>query len=206
MNRLVLSVALLLVVITFAGCYTQIGYYEPRSSTRQTASHHQDERRHQDGHKKMESEQEGQGEVAVEEEPSEVEDEGYYGRRKPSYIDSDRYYRSYSYDDYPVYPYYGGYHPLYPYYRYSYYPYYSYYGHYRSYGYRPYRYRYSRPLSKIGDLNFGKRRSQSYRGVRSSQPSSRRPSKPLMKSEESKTPTSSSSESRRDRSRRSRRR
>ena len=206
MNRLVLSVTLLLVAITFAGCYTQIGYYEPHSPTRQTASHHQDERRHQDGEKKMESEQEGQGEVAVEEEPSEVEDEGYYGRRKPSYIDSDPYYRSYSYDYYPVYPYYGGYHPLYPYYRYSYYPYYSYYGHYRSYGYRPYRYRYSRPLSKIGDLNFGKRRSQSYRGVRSSQPSSGRPSKPLMKSEESKTPTSSSSESRRDRSRRSRRR
>ena len=204
MNRLVLFVALLLVVITFAGCYTQIGYYEPRSPTRQTASRHQDERRHQDGDKKMESGQEEQGEVAAEGELSESGDEGYYGHRKPSYIDSDRYYRSYSYDYYPVYPYYGD--PLYPYYRYSYYPYYSYYGHYRYYGYRPYRYRYSRPLSKIGDLNFGKRRSQSYRGVRSSQPSSRRPSKPLMKSEESRTPTSSSSESRRDRSRRSGRR
>ena len=43
MNRLALSIALLLAVITLAGCYTQIGYYEPRSSTRQTAYHHQDE-------------------------------------------------------------------------------------------------------------------------------------------------------------------
>jgi hypothetical protein len=206
MNRLVLSVVLLLVVITLAGCYTQIGYYEPRSPTRQTASHHQDERRHQDGDKKMESEQEEQEQVAVEGEPSEAEDEGYYGRRKPSYIDSDRYYRSYYYDYYPVYPYYGGYHPLYPYYRYSYYPHYSYYGHSPYYGYRPYRYRYSKPRSRIGDLNFGKRRSQSYRGVRSSQPSSRRPSRSLMKSEESEAPARSSSEPRRDRSRRSGRR
>ena len=209
MNRLVLSVTLLLTAIVLAGCYTQVGYYESRSPTRQTSYHRQDERRHHDGDEKVESEQEEQKEVEAEGETSEVEDEGYYGRRKPSYGYSDRYYRSYYYDDYyPVYPYYyGGYHPLYPYYRYSYYPYYSYYGHYYGgYSYRPYRYRYSTPRSKIGDFNFGKRRSQNYRGVRSRHPSSRRPSRPLIKSEESKTPARGSSESRRDRSRRSRRR
>ena len=213
MNRFVLFITFLLAVIAFAGCYTQIGYYEPRPSVREISSHHQDERRHQDEDEKMDSEREAEEEVEATEEPSEMGDEGYYGRRKPGYSYSDRYYRSYSYDYYdyhPVYPYYyGGYHPLYPYYGYSYYPYHSYYGPYRYYGgyrYRPYRYGYSTPRSKIGNLNFGKRRSQSYRGVRSSQPSSRRPGKSLMKDEESKTPARSSSESRRDRSRRSRRR
>lgn len=151
--------------------------------------------------------------VEATEEPSEVVDEGYYGRRKPGYSYSNRYNQPYYYDYYdyhPVYPYYyGGYHPLYPYYGYSYYPYHSYYGPYHYYGgyrYRPYRYGYSKPRSRIGNLNFGKRRSQSYRGVRSSQPSSRRPGKSLMKDEERKSPARSSSESRRDRSRRSRRR
>ena len=210
MNRFVLSVTFLLVAVTLAGCYTQIGYYEPRSPTRQTSYHHQDEHQHGDGDKKMGSEHKKREEVEAEGEPSEVEEEGYYGRRKPSYGYSDRYYRSYYYDDhYSVYPYYyGGYHPLYPYYRYSY-PYYSSYGYYRyygGYGYRPYRYRYSTPRSKIGDLNFGKRRSQSYRGVRSRHPSSSRPDRSLRKSEENKSPTRSSSEPRRDRSRRSRRR
>ena len=210
MNRLVLSITLLLAVIFLAGCYTQIGYYEPRHSTRQTSYHHRDEHRHQDGDEKMEPKQEEQGEVEAEGEASEVEDEGYYGRRKPSYSYSDRYYRSYYYDDYyPVYPYYyGGYHPLYPYYRYSY-PSYSYYRPYRyygGYGYRPYRSRYSTPRSKIGDLNFGKRRSQSYRGIRSRHPSSSRPDRSLRQREESKSPARGSSDSRRDRSRRSRRR
>ena len=205
MNRLVLSITLLLAVITLAGCYTQIGYYEPHHSTRQTSYHHQDK------DKKGESEQEERREVEAEGEASEVEVEGYYGRRKPSYSYSDRYHRSYYYDDYhyPVYPhYYGGYHPLYPYYRYSY-PYYSYYGYYPyygGYGYRSYRHRYSKPRSKIGDLNFGKRRSQSYRGVRSRHPFSSRPDRSLRKSEESKSPTHGSSESQRDRSRRSGRR
>ncbi len=207
MNRLVLTVISLLIAVTLAGCYTQIGYYEPRSPTRQPSYHHQDERRHQDEDEKMESEQEEQGEVAAEGEPSELEDEGYYGRRKPSYGYSDRYYRSYYDDDYySVYPYYGGYHPLYPYYRYSYYPYYSYYGPYHYYGYHPYRYRYSKRLSKIDDLHFGKRRSQSYRGVRSGHPSSRRPGRSLREGEESQAPARSSSGYRRDRSRRSGRR
>ena len=207
MNRLVLSVTLLLIVVVLAGCYTQIGYYEPRSPTRQTSYHHQDERRHQDGDEKMESKQEEQGEVAAEGEPSEMEDEGYYGSRKPSYGYSNRYYRSYYYDDYySVYPYYyGGYHPLYPYYRYSD-PYYGHYHYYGGYRYRPYRYRYPKPRSRIGNLNFGKRRSQSYRGVRSGHSSSRRPDKSLIKSKEGQGPAPRSSESRRDRSRRSGRR
>ena len=51
MNRLVLSITLLLAVIALAGCYTQIGYYEPRYSTRQTSYHHQDK------DKKVESDQ-----------------------------------------------------------------------------------------------------------------------------------------------------
>ena len=202
MNRLILSVTLLLMVTTLAGCYTQIGHYEPRSLTRQTAYHHQDERRDE----KIESEQEQQTEVKAEEKSSEVEDEGYYGRRKPSYIDSNRYYRPHYYDYYPVYPYYGGYHPLYPYYRYSYYPYYGHSHYYGGYGYRSYRYRYPKRLSKIGDLDFGKRRSQSYRGVKYGHPSSRRPGRSLMKSEERKAPARGSSDSRRDRSRRSGRR
>ncbi len=212
MNRLVLSITLLLAVIALAGCYTQVGYYEPRPlTTRQTSYHHQDKHQRDDGDGEMESEQEPQKEVEAEGEPAEAEDDGYYGRRKPSYGYSDRSYRSYHYDDYyyPVYPYYyGGYHPLYPYYRYSspYYSYYGYYPYYGGYGYRPYRYRYSTPRSKIGDLNFGKRRSQSYRGVRSRHPSSSRPERSLRKSEESKAPARSSSGSRRDRSRRSRRR
>lgn len=208
MNRFVLFITLLLAVIAFTGCYTQLGYYETHTSTRQTSYRHQDVHQREDGDEKVKSGQEQQEEVEATEEPSEVDDEGYYGRRKPSYSSPSRYYRPYSYDYYdysPVYPYYyGGYHPLYPYYGYSYYPYHSYYGPYRYYGgyrYRPYRYGYSTPRSKIG-----KRRSQGYRGVRSSQPSSRRPGKSLMKDEESKTPARSSSESRRDRSRRSRRR
>ena len=211
MNKLILSITLLLAIIALAGCYTQIGYYEPRHSTRETSYHHQNKHQREDGDKKVESEQEEHKEVEAEGEASEVEDEGYYGRRQPSYGYSDRYYRSYYYDDYyyPTYPYYyGGYHPLYPYYGYSY-PYYSYYGSYRyygGYGYRPYRYGYSKPRSKIRDLNFGKRRSQSYRGVRSRHPSSSRPDRSLRKSEENKAPTRGSSESRRDRSRRSRRR
>ena len=82
MNRLVLSVVLLLTAIALAGCYTQIGYYEPRPLTRQTSYHHQDERQREDEGEKMESEQEEQREVEAEGEPSEVEDEGYYGRRK----------------------------------------------------------------------------------------------------------------------------
>ncbi len=210
MNRFVLFITFLLAVIAFAGCYTQIGYYEPRPSVREISSHHQDERRHQDGDEKMGSEREAEEEVEAKEEPSEVDDEGYYGRRKPSYGYSGRYYRSYSYDYYDYYPaypyYYGGYHPLYPYYGYSYYPYHSYYGSYRYHGYRPYRYRYPQRTSRIGDLNFGKRRSQSYRGVRSRHPSSGRPDRSLRKDEENKTPARGSSESRRDRSRRSRRR
>ena len=210
MNRLVLSVTLLLVAVALAGCYTQIGYYEPRPSTRQPAYHHQEKHEHRDGDETVAPEQEEQQEVEVEREASESGDEGYYGRRKPSYSDSSRYYRSYYDDDYyPVYPYsYGGYHPLYPYYGYSH-PYYSYYGYYPYYGgyrYRPYRHRYSKPLSRIGDLNFGKRRSQSYRGVRSSQPSSRRSDRSLMKREENKAPARRSSDSWHDRSRRSRRR
>ena len=202
MDRLVLSVTFLLAVIALAGCYTQVGYYEPRHSTRQTSYHHQDEHQREDGGEKVESEEKAQ---------KEVEDEGYYGRRKPSYGYSGRYSRSYYYGDYsyPVYPYYyGGYQPLYPYYRYSY-PYYSSYGYYHYYGgyrYRPYRYGYSKPRSKISDLNFGKRRSQSYRGVRSRQPSSSRPDRSLRKSEENKSPARGSSGSRRDRSRRSGRR
>lgn len=210
MNRFVLFITFLLAVIAFAGCYTQIGYYEPRPSVREISSHHQDERRHQDGDEKMGSEREAEEEVEAKEEPSQVDDEGYYGRRKPSYGYSGRYYRSYSYDYYDYYPaypyYYGGYHPLYPYYGYSYYPYHSYYGSYRYHGYRPYRYRYPQRTSRIGDLNFGKRRSQSYRGVRSRHPSSGRPDRSLRKDEENKTPARGSSESRRDRSRRSRRR
>ena len=208
MNRRVLFVTLLLAAIVLAGCYTQIGYYEPRPlTTRQTSYHHQDKHQREDGDEKMESEQEPQEEVEAEGEPAEAEDEGYYGRRKPSYGYSDRYSRSYYDDDYyPVYPYYyGGYHPLYPYYRYSY-PYYGHYRYYGGYGYRPSRYRYSTPRSKIGDLNFGKRRSQSSRGVRSRHPSSSRPDRSLRKSEESKAPARSSSGSRRDRSRRSGRR
>ena len=207
MDRLIFTVTFLLITITLAGCYTQVGYYEPRSSTRQTSYRHQDDRPHRDGDEKMESEQEEQTEVEAE--SSEVEDEGYYGRRKPSYGYSSRYSLPYDYDYYPTYPYYGGYHPLYPYYGYSYYPYYSSYGNYHYYGHYGYRYRrYSYPKrhSKIGDLNFGKRRSQSYRGVRSRRPSSRRPDKSLRKSEESRAPARSSSGSRRDRSRRSGRR
>lgn len=210
MNRFVLFITFLLAVIAFAGCYTQIGYYEPRPSVREISSHHQDERRHQDGDEKMGSEREAEEEVEAKEERSEVDDEGYYGHRKPSYGYSGRYYRSYSYDYYDYYPaypyYYGGYHPLYPYYGYSYYPYHSYYGSYRYHGYRPYRYRYPKRASRIGDLNFGKRRSQSYRGVRSRHPSSGRPDRSLRKDEGNKAPARGSSESRRDRSRRSRRR
>ena len=212
MNRFVLFITLLLAVIAFTGCYTQLGYYETHTSTRQTSYRHQDVHQREDGDEKVKSGQEQQEEVEATEEPSEVDDEGYYGRRKPSYSSPSRYYRPYSYDYYdysPVYPYYyGGYHPLYPYYGYSYYPYHSYYGgyHYGGYRYRPYRYGYSTPRSKIGNLNFGKRRSQGYRGVRSSQPSSRRSDKSLMKDKERKAPARSSSESRRDRSRRSRRR
>ena len=209
MNRLALTIASLLIAIIFVGCYTQIGYYKPPHPTRKTSYHRQDDQHHQEETKEIEAEEEEEAQVKAEGEQSEAEDEGYYGHHNPTYGDHDLYYRPYYYDYYPPYPYYGGYHSRYPYYGYYHDSYYSYYGHDYPYGHHRYRYHrhhYSRPRSKIGDLHFGRQRSQSHRGVRSGQPSLRRPSKSAVNRESSPAPARSSSGSQYDRSRRSRRR
>lgn len=176
------ALLLLLAVVAFAGCYTQLGYH---ASSDYSRVHH----KHYEGLAKEKTEAEHAEEATSEESElasADTEDsEGYYGRRKRSYRTT--YTQPYRYNTYwspyVAYPYYTyppvWYYPYRPFYRYGYYygyhaPYYRYYS-----GYYPYRNVYRRyhsgsrytPLSrrtyKKGNLRLDNRRPQSSRSVSS---------------------------------------
>ena len=183
------ALLLLLAMVVFAGCYTQLGYHASSEYGRVHPKHHE-------GLTKEKAETEHADEAASEESELEHADdedsEGYYGRRKRSYrttYTSPHRYHSYwvPYGPYPYYAYppvwYYPYRPFYGYSRYYYgyhAPYYRYYS-----GYYPYRNVYRRyhsgsrytPLSrrtyKKGNLRLENRRSRSSRSVTSPSPRSR---------------------------------
>ncbi len=180
---------LLLAVVAFAGCYTQLGYHASSNfehghhyrSVRNAESEHAAETEAEEsehGYNNTETESE---EVERADKDTEEESEGYYGRRKRTsrtvYVYPDGYHTDsvpyvYAYPSFFYFPYY----PFYGYRSYYGYraPYYRYYS-----GYYPYRNVYRRyhsgsryvPLSqrtyKKGDLRLNNRRSRSSRSVTS---------------------------------------
>ncbi len=158
---------------TLVGCYTKLGYYEPGNLKEKQ-------------HKQMEKTEKEKIEDAS---ASDVETEGYYGRRNPAYSSSysdvgDSYWMPYAtYPSYTYYPpmyynpypwyhgygHYGYYAPYYPYYR-GYYPYRGYYGRYYGNTFYPT----SRGTYKRG-YRSENRRSRASRSVTSSNPRSERP-------------------------------
>ncbi len=178
---------LLLAVVAFAGCYTQLGYHASSNlehghhyrGVRDTDTAHTSEMESEDAEHAYTTEAESED---IEREDKDTEaSEGYYGRRKRTsrtvYVYPDGYHThwvpyTYAYPSFFYYPY----HPFYGYRYYSGYraPYYRYYS-----GYYPYRNVYRRyhsgsrytPLSrrtyKKGDLRLNNRRSRSSRGVTS---------------------------------------
>ena len=178
--QITFALFLLLGIVVFAGCYTQIGYHAATDFDRRY--HRVVTEEETEEHVEVESEQE----KAMPEHSDVETDDGYYGRRK--------YTRRSTY----VYPggYYAPYWGHYPYYPSHYYlpvaPYYSYpwvYG-YGYYGYAP---RYYYPYTNVYRRYHGggsryvphsrrtytphpeQRRSRSSRGVTSPQPRSERP-------------------------------
>ena len=178
---------LLLTVVAFAGCYTQLGYHASSNfehghyyrSVRAAEAEHTSETESEDAEHAHDTEVESE-EIEREHEDAE-ESEGYYGRRKRTsrtvYVYPDRDH-TYSVPDTYAYPSFF-YYPYHPFYGYRYYygyraPYHRYYG-----GYYPYTNVYRRyhsgsryaPLSrrtyKKGDLRLKNRRSRSSRGVTS---------------------------------------
>ncbi len=177
---------LLLATVTFAGCYTQVGYYASSDFDRKYHRVSEKEKT-EENHSEAESEE-------MEPEHTDTENsEGYYGRRKytrrETYVYPHRHYDSY-WGPYVLYPY-RYYLPAVPYYShpwfygYGYYGYSPYYRHYR--GYYPYTNVYRRyysgsryaPLSrrtyKKGNLRPENRRSRSSRSVTSPKSRSERP-------------------------------
>ena len=191
--QLAFGLLLLLAMVAFAGCYTQVGYPEH-------SLHTHVESRSSDFNRKYrrvleEEKTEDVSEAKSEELESEdaEKSEGYYGRRK--YTRRTTYAHPYRYDTYwmPYMPYpYGYYLPVaryYPhpwFYGYRYYGYAPYYRYYR--GYYPHSRYYGRyhrsgsryvPLSrrtyKRGNLRLENRRSRSSRSVTSPKSRSERP-------------------------------
>ena len=186
---------LLLAVVAFAGCYTQLGYHASSNfehgqhyrSVRDAGAEHTSETESEETEHAQDTEAESE-EIEREHEDAE-ESEGYYGRRKRTsrtvYVYPDRYdtyWTPYAYA-YPSFFYY----PYHPFYGYRYYygyraPYYRYYS-----GYYPYTNVYRRyhsgsryaPLSrrtyKKGDLRLNNRRSRSSRSVTSPRSRSEQP-------------------------------
>ncbi len=172
--QFILTLLLLLATLPFAGCYTQLGYYE--SSYFQRKAYQPVARTSVDVE---ESEHASNGDVE--------ESESYYGRRKPRRHEEmvdDVYWAPYAPHPYPYYPpvyyappwFYGyryyGYHA--PYYRYygGYYPYTGdYYGRYRGGTYPPL----SRRTYKRSNLRLENRRSRSSRSVTAPRSKSERP-------------------------------
>ncbi|MDE0636223.1 MAG: hypothetical protein OXI43_10295 [Candidatus Poribacteria bacterium] len=170
----------LFTTVTFIGCYTKLGYYEPASLKEKHDKHVEKNT------EKMEHASD-----------SDAETEGYYGRRKRSYSSSYPYAsRSYwtpyvPYTYYPpayYYPYpwhygYGYYTPYYRYYR-GYYPYRSYYGRYHGSTFYPA----SRGTYKRGavlrEYRSENRRSRASRSVSSANPRSERPQRKARDSNE----------------------
>ena len=183
------ALLLLLAVVVFAGCYTQLGHHASSDLGR---VHH----KHYEGLAKAETETAHAEEAASEESElasADTEDsEGYYGRRKRSYRTTytQPYRDDTHWSPYVAYPYYAyppvWYYPYRPFYGYSRY-YYGYHAPYSRYyrGYYPYRNVYRRyhggsrwtPLSrrtyKKGNLRLENQRSRSSRGATSRSPRSR---------------------------------
>ncbi|MCY4554319.1 MAG: hypothetical protein OXC79_11665 [Candidatus Poribacteria bacterium] len=177
------ALLLLLAMVAFAGCYTQLGHHASSDFGRVHPKHYE-------GLAKAETGAE-HAEEASELGSADTEDsEGYYGRRKRSYRTT--YTQPYRYNTYGspyvAYPYYAyppvWYYPYRPFYRYGYYGYHAPYSRYYS-GYYPYRNVYRRyhggsrytPLSrrtyKKGNLRLENQRSRSSRGATSRSPRSR---------------------------------
>lgn len=174
-------VSVLLALLGFTGCYTQLGYHASSDFDRRyhTALADKDTEQRAERHTDIEEE-------VLETEDSETEtDEGYYGRRRytrrSTYVYPDTYwgtYAPYPYRYYmPVHPYYYGY-PWYRY-HYGYAPFYRYYS-----GYYPYSRAYSGrryvPLSRRTHTprrswHPENRRSRSSRGVTAPRSRSGRP-------------------------------
>lgn len=177
--KIVLILLLLFTTVTFIGCYTKLGYYEP-VNLKENLQKHVDKEKKEIG-------QDSDSDVKL----GKDESEDYYGRRKrvydTSYPKSYHYRRESYWRPYPLHPYgyypplyaypsYYGYYPSYGYgygYR-SYYPYSGYYGGYRG-TYPPA----SRSTYKRGAVsrNYqpGNRRTRASRSVTSSNPRSARP-------------------------------
>jgi hypothetical protein len=179
--------SLLLAMVAFAGCYTQLGYYASSDFDRKYRTVLEEEKT--EDHSAAESEE-------LEPEHTDAEEsEGYYGRRnytrRDTYVYPDRHYGTYS-GPYALYPY--GYYPppvRFPYYSspwfygYGYYGYAPYNRYYR--GYYPYTNVYRRsygrsryvPLSRRTynrrDWRPENRRSRSSRSVTSPKSRSERP-------------------------------
>ena len=184
---------LLLAVVAFAGCYTQLGYHASSNfehghhyrSVRDVDAAHTSKTESEDTERAHDTETESED---IKQEDAE-ESEGYYGRRKRTsrtvYVYPDRYHTysvpyAYAYPSFFYYPY----HPFYgsryyygyraPYYRYyrGYYPYRNVYRRYHSGNrYTPL----SRRTYKKGDLRLENRRSRSSRGVTSPRSRSEQP-------------------------------
>ena len=181
--ELTFGLLLLLGTVVFAGCYTQLGYYEASGFFNQKSHKH---------HGELAEEKTGD-DTEVESERVDAEtSEGYYGRRKytrrATHVHPYSYYDTYwgPYAPYP-YRYYPRVMPYYSYpwfygYRYGYAPYYRYYSKYYPYTnvYRRYygKRRYA-PLSRRTyhrhDRHPENQRSRSSRGVTSPKPKAERP-------------------------------
>ena len=183
------ALLLLLAVVAFAGCYTQLGHHASSDLGRVHPKHYE-------GLTKKEAETEHADEADSDasklKHADDEDSEGYYGRRKRSYRTT--YTQPYRYDahwsPYVAHPYYAyppvWYYPYRPFYGYSRY-YYGYHAPYSRYyrGYYPYRNVYRQyhggsrwtPLSrrtyKKGNLRLENQRSRSSRGATSRSPRSR---------------------------------
>lgn len=176
--KIVLILLLLFTTVTFVGCYTKIGYYEPVNLKENQQKHIDDKENEKIGH-------DSDSDIKL----GKDESEGYYGRRKRVYDTSSHYGGESYWRPYPLHPY--RYYPppfVYPsYYGYGYYPSYGYgYGYRSYYPYSGYNGRYrgtypptSRSTYKRGSVSrnyqSGNRRTRASRSVRSSNPRSARP-------------------------------
>lgn len=195
--QLAFGLLLLLAMVAFAGCYTQIGYPEHRLHTHVGSRSSDFDQRYHGSLEKEKTEDVSEAEGSELEHTDSEESEGYYGRRKYTRRTTYAYpyrhdthwgaYVPYPYGYYlPVMPYYShpwygyGYYGYAPYYRYyrGYYPYNGYYGRYHRSGgrYTPS----SRRTYKRGNLRLENRRSRSSRSVNS--PTKSRSERPLRRS------------------------
>ena len=192
MNQFVFTCLFLLFALLCIGCYTQLGAYEAPRPVRQEAHNRRSQEKVAD--------ESGQGEQkpvettkpkANVEAEANVEDEGYYGHRRPSsdahtpYDDPYYIWDAYGPQPYLPYPYYDYYAP------YEYHYPYGYYGHHYYPDYGGYPRRYDR-----GDIDYSRRRrQQSYQGHHSGRSSSERPRRSTATGESNRPPAANSSKS-----------